>query len=144
MALAPKLEVRAGDLYQMKIVTEPVICSLALATAKVPTLCALSGPTAYLKISSLPNSDQKLLEEQKLKGSCPFLYTWNGEKYVFVKDMMWRSALGMPLGIMGGKKAFAFADISKEYLKIPGEMLQPKNGVYQHQHYRGVVGSSLF
>jgi hypothetical protein len=80
-----------------------------------------------------PGSDQDLIEEQELKGSCPFLYTWNGEEYVFVKDMMWRSALGMPLGIMGGKQAYAFADASKEYLKIPGELLHEKDGKFSIQ-----------
>lgn len=80
-----------------------------------------------------PDSDRSLIEEQELKGSCPFLYTWNGQEYVFVKDMMWRSALGMPLGIMGGKAKYAFADASEEYLKIPGELLQPKDGRYTIQ-----------
>ena len=47
---------------------------------------------------SFPDRDQSLIEAQTLKGSCPFLYTWNGEEYVFVKDIIWRSALGMPLG----------------------------------------------
>ena len=27
--------------------------------------------------------------EQILKGSCPFLYAWNGERYEFVTDVMW-------------------------------------------------------
>ncbi|MBE9512093.1 MAG: hypothetical protein IMY71_14585, partial [Bacteroidetes bacterium] len=61
------------------------------------------------------------------------LYAWNGNEYVFVKDIMWRSALGMPLGIMGGTTAYAFADASEEYLKIPGELLMPKNGKYSIQ-----------
>ena len=74
-----------------------------------------------------------LIEEQTLKGSCPFLYTWNGEEYVFVKDILWRSALGMPTGIMGGATSYAFADASDDYLKIPGEMLKSKNGIYSLQ-----------
>jgi hypothetical protein len=63
-----------------------------------------------------------------LKGSCPFLYTWNGEEYTFVKDVMWRSALGMPLGIMGGAKTYAPAEASMDYIKIPGEMLKEEDG----------------
>ena len=57
----------------------------------------------------MPGADQSLIEAQTLKGSCPFLYTWNGDEYIFAKDIMWRSALGMPLGIMGGTQAYAFA-----------------------------------
>ena len=44
-----------------------------------------------------PGTDQALIEAQTLKGSCPFLFTWNGNEYVFVKDVMWRSALGCRL-----------------------------------------------
>ena len=55
---------------------------------------------------------------------------WDGEQYVFSKDMMWRSALGMPLGIMGANTAYAPADASKEYLKIPGEQMQLQDGKY--------------
>ena len=32
--------------------------------------------------------NQLIVEEQLLKGSCPFLYTWNGETYVFVTDVL--------------------------------------------------------
>ena len=45
----------------------------------------------------LVSADQRIVEEQVLKGSCPFLYTWNGEEFEFVTDLMWRSPLGMIL-----------------------------------------------
>jgi ASPIC and UnbV. len=80
-----------------------------------------------------PGTDQALIEAQTLKGSCPFLFTWDGNEFVFVKDVMWRSALGMPLGIMGGNTAYAFPDASDDYLKIPGDLLKPKNGLYSIQ-----------
>ena len=81
----------------------------------------------------LPAADQALIEAQTLKGSCPFLYTWDGVKFEFVKDILWRSGLGMPLGIMGGTTAYAFADASDDYLKIPGESMKPVNGMYPVQ-----------
>jgi hypothetical protein len=81
-----------------------------------------------------PASDQNLVEEQILKGSCPFLYAWNGERYEFVTDVMWRSALGMPLDIMGGGgRGYAPAAASREYIGIPGDALRPKDGVYSIQ-----------
>jgi hypothetical protein len=81
-----------------------------------------------------PASDQDLVEEQILKGSCPFLYAWNGERYEFVTDVMWRSALGMPLDIMGGGGVgYAPAAASREYIKIPGDALRPRDGVYSIQ-----------
>jgi hypothetical protein len=46
---------------------------------------------------------------------------------------MWRSALGMPMGIMtsDNSRSYAFADASREYLKLSGEMLKPVDNRYQ-------------
>jgi len=46
---------------------------------------------------------------------------------------MWRSALGMPMGIMGGEQTYAFADASRDYHKIPGELLKSRNGRFSIQ-----------
>ena len=130
--IGAKLEVRADDLYQMKVVTEPTVHFGIGHRSKAQVVRIMWTNGVPQNIFS-PGSVKDIIEEQALKGSCPFLYTWNGEEYVFVKDMMWRSALGMPLGIMGGKTAHAFPDITKEYIKIPGEMLKPKDGQYSMQ-----------
>jgi hypothetical protein len=67
-----------------------------------------------------------------LKGSCALAYTWDGKQFRFVTDAMWRSALGMPLGLMAGgsQSAFAPAGASQEYLRIPGDALKPRDGRY--------------
>jgi hypothetical protein len=131
-ALGAKLEIRAGALYQMRVVTEPISHFGLGPYAKAEALRVMwtnGVPQDFFH----PASDQKLVEEQVLKGSCPFLYTWNGEKYAFVTDILWRSALGMPLGIMGGATAYAFANSADEYHKIPGNLLKAKDGVYSLQ-----------
>jgi tetratricopeptide (TPR) repeat protein len=130
--IGAKVEMRAGELYQMKTVTSPNIHFGLGDRDKVDVVRVLWTNGVPQNIFS-PGSDQDLIEEQELKGSCPFLYTWNGYEYEFLKDIMWRSALGMPLGIMGGTTAYAFADASEEYLKIPGESLKPVKGKYRMQ-----------
>lgn len=130
--IGAKVEVRAGDLYQMKVITEPGL-HFGLGQREKADVVRILWTNGVPQNIFSPGSDQDLIETQELKGSCPFLYTWNGEEYVFVKDMMWRSALGMPLGIMGGKNAYAFANASEEYLKIPGELLQEKDGKFTIQ-----------
>ena len=40
-----------------------------------------------------PDPNKLLYEDQKPKGSCPNLYTWDGEKFVMVTDCLWSSAL---------------------------------------------------
>src|SRR5881398_3584548 len=79
-----------------------------------------------------PGTEEDVLEQQILKGSCPFLYAWDGHAFSFVTDVMWRSALGMPLGIMAGGTDIASAPphASREYMRIPGRALAPRNGRY--------------
>ena len=127
--IGAKVEVRAEELYQMKTVTQPNIHFGLGSHEKVDVVRILWTNGVPQNIFS-PGSDQDLIEEQELKGSCPFLYIWNGQKYEFLKDMMWRSALGMPTGIMGASSSYAFANASEEYLKIPGEQLVSKNNKY--------------
>ncbi len=41
--------------------------------------------------------DQRIVEEQVLKGSCPFLYAWDGERFAFVTDLLWGAPIGLPV-----------------------------------------------
>lgn len=126
------VEVRAGELYQKKTITEPGL-HFGLGQREKADVVRILWTNGVPQNIFSPGSDQDLIEEQELKGSCPFLYTWNGDEFVFLKDMMWRSALGMPMGIMGGKQTYAFPDASVEHLKIPGDLLKEHNGSYTIQ-----------
>jgi Tfp pilus assembly protein PilF len=130
--LGAKLEVRSGDLYQSRTVTETV-SHFGLGQRTKADVVRVLWTNGIPQNLFEPGSNQALLEKQILKGSCPFLYTWNGKTYEFVTDVLWRSALGMPLGIMGGETAYAFSDPSEDYFKIPGEMLKKKDNTYSLQ-----------
>jgi tetratricopeptide (TPR) repeat protein len=130
--IGAKVEVRSGDLYQSMVVTDPNVYFGLGNRSKAETIRITWTNGVPQNIFS-PGTDQALIEAQTLKGSCPFLFTWNGNAFVFVKDVMWRSALGMPLGIMGGNTAYAFPDASDDYIKIPGDLLKPKDGLYSIQ-----------
>lgn len=130
--IGAKVEIRSGNLYQAMVVTDPNI-HFGIGHRAVADVIRITWTNGVPQNIFNPGTDQALIEAQTLKGSCPFLYTWNGNEFVFVKDILWRSALGMPLGIMGGTTAYAFADASDDYLKIPGEMLKPEKGEYSIQ-----------
>lgn len=127
--IGAKVEMRAGDLYQTMVVTDPNV-HFGLGGRTKADVIRITWTNGVPQNIFLPGADQSLIESQTLKGSCPFLYTWNGEKFEFAKDILWRSGLGMPLGIMGGNTAYAFADASDDYIKIPGEQLKAKQGLY--------------
>lgn len=130
--IGSKIEVRSGDRYQMRIVTEP-ITYFGLGSRPVAEVVRIQWTNGAPQNIYFPEGNATMLEKQLLKGSCPFLYTWDGEKYVFVKDILWRSALGMPLGIMSEAATYAFPDPAQDYVKISGEMLKERNGTYDLQ-----------
>ncbi len=43
----------------------------------------------------LPPPDSLVQERQELKGSCPFLYGWDGERFQMITDLLWNAPLGL-------------------------------------------------
>ena len=125
------IEVRAGEIYQTRVVTGRVT-PFGLGPHLKADVLRVQWTNGVPETVYFPGTDQDVLELEQLKGSCAFLYTWDGKQFRFVTDVMWRSALGMPLGIMGGssKAAYAPAGASQEYLRIPGDALQARQGRY--------------
>ncbi len=132
--IGARVEVRAGDLFQVRVVTAPVT-HFGFGHRLKADVVRVQWTNGVTQDIYFPGSDEDLIEERTLKGSCAFLYTWNGEEYAFVTDVMWRSALGMPLGIMGGSGAWSYAPpaASQEYLRIPGDLLEARDGAYSIQ-----------
>ncbi len=127
LGIGAQVELKAGNLYQLKTVTGPII-HFGVGARDTIDVLRIIWPNGVPQTIVDPSLIERMVEEDKLKGSCPFLFTWNGKEYEFIKDMMWRSALGMPLAIKGKDTLYAFSDASKEYLVIPGEKLKPVEG----------------
>jgi hypothetical protein len=67
-------------------------------------------------------------EAQRLSGSCPMIFTWDGDKYEFITDV-----LGVaPLGASSGDGNYFPVD-HDEYIQIPGSALKAQNGKYKLQ-----------
>lgn len=124
-----RLELRAGQVYQTRVATDRVT-HFGLGPHLKADVLRVEWPNGVPQTVYLPGTDQDVVEQEMLKGSCAFVYTWDGSAFRFVTDAMWRSALGMPLGLMGSGSAFAPAGASQEYVRIPGEALRPRNGRY--------------
>jgi hypothetical protein len=124
-----RVEVRAAELRQTRVVTSR-ITHFGLGRHLKADVVRVEWPNGVPQTVYFPGTDQDVLENEVLKGSCAFLYTWDGRGFRFVTDVMWRSALGMPLGILGSNTAYAPAGASQEYLRIPGSALQPRDGKY--------------
>jgi hypothetical protein len=127
--IGSRLELRAGEIYQTRVATGRVT-HFGLGPHLKADVLRVEWPNGVPQTVYFPGSDRDVVERELLKGSCAFVYTWDGTRFRFVTDAMWRSALGMPLGLMGSTSAFAPAGASQEYVRIPGDALEPRNGRY--------------
>jgi hypothetical protein len=73
-----------------------------------------------------PPMNQLVEEIQIPKGSCPFLYGWDGEKWALVTDLLWNAPLGLQYA-----KGKPIQDRRWEYLLLDGSSVQAKNGSYE-------------
>ncbi|MDQ3710636.1 MAG: FG-GAP-like repeat-containing protein [Acidobacteriota bacterium] len=68
----------------------------------------------------------KIEELDRKPSSCPYLYTWNGERFEFVTDFLG----GGEMGNWKEAGAYHYPD-SDEFVRITSDQLKPKNGKYE-------------
>ena len=127
-----KVEVKSGGLYQMRHVNKTV-SHFGLGNRAGADVVRVLWSNGVPQNRFTPQKNQTIVETQTLKGSCPYLYAWDGNEYAFVTDVLWPSALGMPLGIMAGEPLYAFPNSTDEYLWMPGEKVHARDGKYTLQ-----------
>lgn len=122
------MELKAGTIYQPRIVTDPVT-HFGLGKRKAADTVRVLWTNGIPQNVLRPKSRLSICSQQNLqKGSCPYLYTWNGTQYEFMTDLLWASPIGLQFadGVLAPAREW-------EYLKIPGERLKPVNGEYRVQ-----------
>ena len=127
--IGSKVEVKAGDLYQVRYMDRPT-AHFGLGPRNRADVVRVLWSNGVPQNRFKPERNQTIVETQFLKGSCPYLFAWNGANYTFVTDVLWPSALGMPLGIMAGEPLYAFPNSTDEFIRVPGDSLEIKDGEY--------------
>ena len=125
--LGSKLEVKVGDLYQVQYVSQQV-SHFGLGAFEAADVVRVVWTNGVPQNVIAPKARQRILEKQVLKGSCPFLYAWDGERYRFVTDLLWRAPLGLVTSM-----GFVAPDETRDFVKIPASHIQPKGGKYSIQ-----------
>jgi tetratricopeptide (TPR) repeat protein len=128
------IELRVRDLYQLRQVTDRTT-HFGLGRHLKADVLRVRWTNGVSQTVYYPGTEQDVREQQLLKGSCPFLYAWDGRSFAFATDVMWNSALGMPLGIMGTASDIASASpqASQQYVQLPPGLPQPRDGRYTLQ-----------
>lgn len=118
------IEVKAGAMYQAQVVSQPVT-HIGLGQEERAAIVRFLWTNGVPQDVVEPERNQAICEEMKLLGSCPYIYTWTGERYEFFTDCLWAAPIGLQLA-----EDVVAATRSWEYLRIPGDRLQPRDGKY--------------
>jgi Tfp pilus assembly protein PilF len=120
-------EIRSGLLAQKQIIDAPQVHFGLGENSNADVLRVVWG-NGFVQAEFDLKSDQDILAEQRLKGSCPHLFAWNGERFALVKDAPpWSPALGLKIN---AQDTYGILQ-TEEWFKIPGEALKPKDGFYE-------------
>jgi Tfp pilus assembly protein PilF len=121
-----ELEVRAGLLFQKQAIAEPVV-HFGLGEQTACDVARIVWPNGAVQAEFELKPDQSVLAEQRLKGSCPSLFAWDGTGMRFVKDCApWSPAIGLRINL----QQTASISQTEEWMKIRGDQLVAKDGYY--------------
>ncbi|HEX5760000.1 MAG TPA: FG-GAP-like repeat-containing protein [Thermoanaerobaculia bacterium] len=129
LKLAPgaEVEVKAGASYQKKHYAG-VPLHFGLGPRRQVDTVRITWPNGLIQNEPRQPAGKLLAfkEAPRLSGSCPMIFTWNGERFEFVTDV-----LGVaPLGASAGDGEYFPVD-HDEVIQIPGEALAPVDGGYE-------------
>ena len=121
-----EMEIRSGLLVQKQPITGPLL-HFGLGEQTSTDVIRVVWPNGTVRADFEIKGDQEIVTEQRLKGSCPFLFAWNGKQMEFVKDAVpWSSAIGLRINTLGTARVEA----TEEWYKISRDQLVPHDGYY--------------
>ncbi len=120
-----EIQVRAGLLVQKQVIAGPVV-HFGLGTWTKSDAARIVWPNGTNQGEFDIPADTAIVAGQRMKGSCPFLYAYDGTSVKFVTDAIWRS----PLGLRINAQDTAGASQTEDWVKIRGDQLAPRGGKY--------------
>lgn len=124
LAYNSEVEVKAGPLYQKQIYRGLPLTFGLRSIREIDTI-RITWPNGLIQNETRQAANKALSyqEAQRLSGSCPIIWTWNGSGFEYVTDV-----LGVaPLGASAGDGKYFPVD-HDEYVFIRGDQLRERNG----------------
>ncbi len=122
-----EMEIRTGLLAQKSVITTPQV-HFGLGEQNSTDLLRIIWGNGFIQAEFDMQKDQQILVKQRLTGSCPHLFAWNGNEFKLVKDS---APLGTSLGLKVSENQVLPVIQTEEWYKISGEQLKPKDGFYE-------------
>ena len=120
-----EVEVRTGVHVQKQILTGSPV-HFGLGTETRIDVARIVWPNGVLQAEFDLAADQEIVATQRLKGSCPWVFAYDGTGMAFVTDFLWRS----PLGLRINAQDTAGITQTEDWVKIRADQLMPKDGLY--------------
>ncbi len=141
LKLAPeaRVEVKAGASYQKRLY-QGVPLAFGLGGHAVADTVRITWPNGLIQNEprQAAGEGRTYKEAQRLSGSCPMIFTWDGARFRFITDV-----LGVaPLGASSGDGEYFPVD-HDEYVQIPGEALAGGRRPLRGADHRGAARGLL-
>ncbi len=119
------VEARAGRLVQKQAITGPSV-HFGLGARTSVDVTRIVWPNGVPQAEFDPEVDRPVVAEQRLKGSCPWIFAYDGAGMRFVTDFLWRS----PLGLRINAHDTAGVTQTEDWVKVRGDQLVARDGAY--------------
>jgi len=127
LALGSEVEVRAGQSYQKRMYAGyPLV--FGLGEYREADAIRITWPNGLIQHEAKQPGQKAhaYKEAQRLSGSCPQVWTWNGREFEYITDV-----LGVaPLGASAGDGGYFPVD-HLEHVQINAEQLKARDGFYE-------------
>jgi len=121
-----EMEIRSGRLFQKQPISGPVV-HFGLGENTETDVLRISWPNGSMQAEFDLKSEQTIVADQRLKGSCPSLFAYDGQRMRFVKDCApWSPAIGLRINAV----QTAAISQTEEWQKIRGDQLVARDGYY--------------
>ena len=120
-----EVEVSAGLLYQKQPIDSPIV-HIGLGKQAGADVARIRWPNGLIQAEFELQSDTPVVFDQRLEGSCPWLFAYDGSHFGFVTDLIWRSPLGLRLNAQDTGRVMQ----TEDWVRIRGNQLVARDGFY--------------
>jgi tetratricopeptide (TPR) repeat protein len=120
-----EIEIRSGLLTQKQIITSQPV-HFGLGTRTGIDVARIVWPNGIMQADFDRKADEAVVAEQRLKGSCPWVFTYDGASMAFVSDFLWRSPLGLRINAVDT----AGVTQTEDWVRITSDQLAAKDNAY--------------
>src|SRR5581483_5689060 len=119
------IEIRSGLLTEKQVIASPVV-HFGLGARTAVDVTRIVWPNGVMQADFDQAADRTIPTQQRLKGSCPWVFADDGRGMRFVTDFLWRS----PLGLKINAQDTAGVAQTEDWVKIRGDQLAARRGRY--------------